>query len=420
MHMKKCLIILVGCCTVLGCIEPFEFQTETFEDALVIEATLTNELKRHAVKLSRAVRFEDSIAAPERNAQVRILDELQNTYEFQESEPGTYIANAEFAAQKSMKYSLEVQTSDGTSYRSEPESFESESQIETVYANRETNDEGNEGVAIFTDSFDPSGQSEYYRYEYEETYKIIAPNWTPVDFSLTNYEPCNPDFSSTAILYDLEIVQREQEEQTCYNTVGSSAIIQTSSAGLSDARIERFPVRFIPSSDFILTHRYSILVKQYVQSANAFSYYQSLDNFSSSASVFTEIQPGFLEGNIAVDTDPDKKVLGYFEVASVSQKRIFFGYRDFYPEAPLPLYIKKCVLFSTPLEHISYCYNGQLPGSSCPESIIERIARNSVTFVSINDGSVGITCPGEYVIVARECGDCTALGSNIVPDFWVE
>ncbi len=404
----------------ISCIEPFEFQTETFEEALVIAATLTNEMKRHEVTLSRAVRFEDSISAPERNAQVRVLDELQNVYEFRESDPGTYIATAEFAAQKSMKYSLEVDTSDGTSYRSEPESFESESQIEAVYANRETNDEGEDGIFVFTDSFDPLGESEYYRYEYVETYKIIAPNWTPVDFKLTNYEPCNPDFSDPSIIYDLEIVRRQQEERTCYNTVGSTAIIQTSSAGLSDAKINRFPTRFIPGSDFVLTHRYSILVKQYVQSAKAFSYYQSLNDFSSSTSVFTEIQPGFLEGNIAVDTNPDKKVLGYFEVASVSQQRIFFGYRDFYPDAPLPLYIKKCVLFSTPLEHVSYCFNGPLPGNPCPESIIEQIARNSVTFISTNDGSIGITCPGEYVIVARECGDCTALGSNIVPDFWVE
>ncbi|MFS4491685.1 DUF4249 domain-containing protein [Maribacter sp. 2308TA10-17] len=419
--MYKFLILTFVFCVLGSCIEPFEFQTETetFEDALVIEASLTNEMKQHKVKLSRALRFEDLTSTPERNARVIIIDDSQNEIVFQETEEGIYLSDP-FAAQKGIKYSLVVETNDGTVYRSDPESFESESEIQEVFANRETNDEGEDGIFVYTDSFDSSGDSQYYRYEYEETYKIIAPNWTPLDFQLTNYEPCNPDFSSTAILYDLEIVRRDQEEQTCYNTISSNDIIQTSSAGLSDSKIERFPVRFIPASDFILTHRYSILVKQYVQSTDAFSYYQSLENFSSSTSVFSEIQPGFLEGNISAENDSDKKVLGYFEVASVSEKRIFFGFRDFYPEAPFPLYIKNCVPFSTPLEHISYCYNGPASGNTCPESLIERMARNSITYVSVNDGTVGLTCPGEYVVVERECGDCTALGSNIVPDFWIE
>jgi len=206
--MKKYLIIILGSFTVFSCIEPFEFRTEEFEDALVVEATLTNELKHHEVQLSRAVRFEDSISAPERNAQIRIIDEMQNVYEFQETEPGTYVSISEFAAKKSMKYNLEVKTNDGINYTSKPESFESETEFEELYAVRGVNDENEDGIFIYTDSFDSTGESKYYRYEYEETYKIIAPYWTPLDFELTNYQPCNPDFDDPRIIYDLELVRR--------------------------------------------------------------------------------------------------------------------------------------------------------------------------------------------------------------------
>lgn len=415
--MKKYLIFIVGFCFISGCVEPFEFQTETFQDALVIEASLTNEIKRHQVVLSRAVRFEDSINAPERNAQVRLLDEMQNTYEFSESEPGTYVSNTEFAAQKGVGYTLAIETTDGTVYRSKTERFESESEIQEIYAERETNDQGEDGIFVYADSFDSSGQSLYHRYEYEETYKIIAPNWSPLAFELTNYEPCNPNRDDPRIIYDLEIVRRTQEEQTCYNTVASQDIIQASAAGLSETRVQRFPVRFIPGTDFILTHRYSILVKQYVQSADAFSYYQSLENFSSSTSVFTEIQPGLLEGNIEAENNADKLVLGYFEVASVSEKRLFFGFRDFYPDEPFPLYVMNCVPFSAPLEHISYCFQGMV-GNPCPESLIEGMARGAISYFDVNTSD--IECQGPYTVVQRECGDCTALGSNIVPDFWEE
>ena len=106
--MKKYLIILVTLATLAACVEPFEFETETFENALVIEASLTNENKRHKVILSRAVRFEDSIASPERNAQVLVRDDAQNEFSFQESEAGTYVSNMSFAAAKGMKYTLEV------------------------------------------------------------------------------------------------------------------------------------------------------------------------------------------------------------------------------------------------------------------------------------------------------------------------
>jgi len=36
-----------------SCIEPFEFETIDFEDTLVIEATITNELKYHEINLTR-------------------------------------------------------------------------------------------------------------------------------------------------------------------------------------------------------------------------------------------------------------------------------------------------------------------------------------------------------------------------------
>lgn len=417
--MGRFVVLIVGFGVLWGCIDPFAFETETFQDALVIEASLTNEMKRHQVKLSRAVRFEDSISAPERNAQVRILDDMENTFEFREVEAGRYAASSEFAAQKGRAYTLVIQTADGTVYRSNPEQIVAEAEIAALYADRETNDQGEDGIFVYADSFDSSGEAQYYRYEYEETYKIVAPNWVPLEFQLTNYEPCNPDTYDPNIIYDLEIAKRAHEEQTCYNTVASTDITLASSAGLSERRVERFPVRFIPGTDFILTHRYSILVKQFVQSGDAFSYYQSLDNFSSSTSIFTEIQPGLLEGNITAENDEDQIVLGYFEVASVSEKRIFFGYRDFYPDAPFPLYVSNCVPFTAPLEHVSYCFEDiDLFTGPCQESLIERMARDAIAFLDVNIPDV--ECEGPYTVVARECGDCTALGSNVIPDFWEE
>ncbi len=411
--MKK-LISIMLICVFGGCVEPFEFETETFENALVVEASLTNKTKRHLVKLSRTFRFEEETAAPERNAVVQISDEFQNIIRFQEVEPGQYFSIDEFAAQPNINYTLAITTSDGVDYISSAESFTSGATITSVYAERETNVNGDDGIAIYLNAEDPSSNSQYYRYEYEETYKIIAPKWRSIDFKLTNYDPCG----LPTITYDLEISERDEEQQICYNTLRSQNIIQNSTVELSSNNIENFPVRFIQGDDFILSHRYSILVKQFTQSDEAFSYYQNLGNFSSSENVFSEIQPGFLEGNISSSND-ENMVLGFFEVASVSEKRLFFNYEDFYPDTPLPPYVSNCREFSAPLEHVSFCFMGPLGPNPCPQSLIERINLDLISYVGTNGENIGV-CPGPYVVVARECGDCTVLGSNVVPDFWVE
>ncbi len=414
LEMKKKYFTFGVFALLLGCVEPFEFETETFEDALVVEATITNEAKQHQITLSRTSGFDEENYVLESNANVKIVDDLQNEYIFQEADPGTYISSNVFAAQKGVGYSIMITTSDGTNYRSRPEGFSGESIVEDVYAVRETNDVGGDGVFIYIDSFDDTGSSKYYRYEYEETYKIIAPNWLPYDFILTNYDPC----ALPVITYDLEIAPREQEERVCYDTRPSNSIIQNSTSAQSTDRIVRFPVRFIDRNDFIITHRYSIEVKQYVQSIDAFSYYQDLKDFSSTESVFSDTQPGFLGGNIEAEGDTNKRVLGFFEVVSVSKKRLFFNFETLFPNEPKPPFVVNCFIFSAPLEHQSFC--AAFPSvNPCPQSLIERINLDLIAYAGINGANIG-SCPGPYIVVNSKCGDCTVLGSNVVPEFWVD
>ncbi|MBT8222919.1 MAG: DUF4249 domain-containing protein, partial [Eudoraea sp.] len=218
--------------------------------------------------------------------------------------------------------------------------------------------------------------------------------------------------------YTLEIVPREEENRVCYNTVPSRTIIQNNTAGSSSGNITRFPVHFINRDDFIITHRYSIEVQQWVQSPEAYSYYNALDAFSRSGSIFSQVQPGTLQANVVREDDPDELVLGQFEVATVSKTRLFFNYDDFFPGEALPPYPVNCELHSSLESHVSYCASG--PNSdTCPQSIIERVNLGLISYVDINFYNIG-TCPGPYVYVARPCGDCTLLGSNEVPEFWIE
>lgn len=418
-----------------ACVEPFDISSEIqkAEPIMVVEATLTNEEQRQRVLLSRSSGFEvvnqlDSIYDPsypirprdttyvvERGARVTIDDAQGNSFAFSESTPGTYISDVEFAAQRDVAYTLNVETASGVRYRSTAEHFETEAEIENIYAERGFNEQGSEGVFIYVDGRGPNSGSNFYRYSFLETFKIIAPSWKREDFVLTNYDPC----ALPQITYDLEIIFRDNDEgKICYNTFASTEIVQTSTLGLSQNLVERFPVRFINRENYFITHRYSILVKQYLQSPGAYGYYQSLSGFSSSGNVFSGVQPGFIEGNIRAANANNAMVLGYFEVASVTEKRLFFNYSDLFPEEVLPEYPVACDLTGPPLEHVSYCFTG-MSGALCPLSIVESVNLGLIAYDDLNDQNIG-ACPGPFTVTRRACGDCTVIGNSEVPEFWIE
>jgi hypothetical protein len=269
--------------------------------------------------------------------------------------------------------------------------------VEEVYAER-TSIDGTEGMAIRVNTTSPSGNARNYRYQYEETYKIIAPDWTPKDLIGDPEGGCN-----------VLVVMRENEERVCYATDNSNSIILTDTNSFPDDRVNNFVVRFIPRDNYIITHRYSILVRQFVQSAEAYTFFETLSRFSGTESLFSETQPGFLAANITSLENPDENVLGYFDVASVTERRIFFDFKDFFPDEPLPTYADPCIYTAPVLVNM---------GGGC---VLRRIVESNLVRY-VGDNTPGPFSPGDgpYLVTPRVCGDCTALGSTEIPEFWTE
>ena len=384
----------------IGCVEQIDLKTITFEDALVVEGTITNELKFHQIKLSRTFKLEESIPATESNAIVQVIDDLQNTYNFQEERPGVYLSETEFKAMPSRQYQLRITTSNGRSYASHPTEITPEAQINDVIAVKEFNSNGTEGISIQVSSFNSNGNARYYRYEFEETYKIVPPYWSPYDEVVV----------SDVAPFEVDFVPRTKEERVCYNTIFSKGIIQTETNNLVEDKVSKFPVRFISKDNFIITNRYSILVKQYVQSIEAYTFYNILNNLSGSESLFSQNQPGFFSGNLFSNENSEEKVIGFFEVASVSTKRIFVNPREIIKTTPS--YISKCTLVAPELVNAS----GNSP-------LIEAIKAGTLKFFQVNGGENSPVIPipgGPYQMAPLPCSDCTVLGTNVMPDFWVE
>jgi len=394
------LVIILSIIT-LSCTEPIDIGEKlSFEDALVVEATITNEFKYQKILLTRTFRFEDNGPQAESNATVNIADSANNTYTFTENEPGEYISTSKFKAIPNTDYQLLITTNDNKKYATANIQLTNKTQINNLYASREINRMGNESMQILIESFDPDRNSNYYRYSYEETYKIIAPYFVNLDFVILQDEDGNdlaaPGFGP-----------RSNDEKECYNTVSSNTIIQTSTTALNEDRVSKFIVRSIPTDDAIISSRYSILVRQYVQSIEAFTYYNILNQLSGSSSLFSQIQPGFINSNIYSVANKDEKILGFFEISSVSEKRIFFNYKDFFPNEPLPPYFIQCNQSKPEITTV---------GGGTP--LLSSIRIGAVKYFLDNaEPSLG---EGPYITVPTPCGDCTQLGSTEKPDFWID
>ena len=383
-------VLILIACFVLSCTEPFNINSIDFEDALIIEAIITDEVKHQEIKLSRTFSLDEFTPSKENNAQVMISDENQNTYEFEETSSGVYTSKTEFGATSNSTYTLTVITNNGKTYKSQPTQLPNTVPINNLYASKEVSaDTGIENISIFIDGFEASGDSKYFRYEYEETYEIVASSWVDGEFTISN---------SGQLSWN-ELCCRPIEKRVCYNTVVSDSIIQLKGENFTQGNSSPFLVRSLSINNPIIRTRYSILVKQYAQSLEAFTFYKILNKFSSSEDVFSQNQPGFFNGNLFSVDNSKEKVVGFFDISSVSTERIFFNYSDFFPNEPAPPYFEDCTSYMiTDLNLLK-----------------EEVIAENVVYASANSDPGGIP-----FVVSASCGDCTKLGSSSKPDFWID
>ena len=425
MKNKKYIFILMSLYLVnIGCIENLPLETQGFESLLVVEATITNEFKRQTIKLSRTSFLEGSELIIENGATVTVTDTMQNSYTFVQNSLGEYVSIVEFSALPDVIYNLDITTSNGNLYKSSGVELPPISQIDTLYA--EYVDENNgPGVQVFVDSDNQSTNAQFFRYEYEETYKIVAPLYSPIEAVFSNYiEFVGEDI---VVFYDTEIINRQQEEQTCYATATNKNIIQNSTSNLNDNTVLRFPIRFISEEKgdepieqdeiednktlediSILRDRYSIKVRQYVQSQESYAYYNIINQLGNSESILSENQPGFVPGNMTAINNTNENVIGFFDVSSVSERRIFFNALDF--NLDIPRYIYECNQLS-----LDYNDNTRLDMSVNQKREIYRLSTNFNYYTTEDPRPIGENL---WKIANPECCNCTTVGSNVEPDFW--
>ncbi len=397
----KVLVLSMICIIFSRCVEPFEAELEDFENYLVVNSTVTNEVKHHQVLLSRTFKFEEDGPVKEENAAVKVIENGSVEYLFEETSPGLYQSVQEFAIVAGREYQLSIKTANGKSYISEKENLPDEVPIQEVSTRRIVNDDNEIGVAIIVNTFGANGNSNYYRYEYEETYRYNAPFWRQYDIEVNGEIVPDP-----FINYGFDLVERSEELKTCYVTSFSNSILINNTNNLEEGKVVSFLLNFIKADDIRLEDRYSILVRQFVQNLETHAFYEQLKTFSESESLFSQVQPGFITGNIVSESNKNEPVVGIFEVSSITENRIFFNREDVLEEGD-PGYVEPCEVI-TMKESMRETLTDFL------ERVRIVVVGNSLSYHSL---LLDFDKP-EFNFVPKSCGDCTEYGKSAPPDFW--
>ena len=395
---------MVSFVLLFSCVEEIALQNFNKINLLIVQAELTDELKNHIVKLSRTIPLDSVTEKHETSATVHITDNLGNRYLFSEFEPGSYKSTTAFRAEEGSSYKLHIKTIDGEVYESASQKITGKNDISELYVIPDTNISNELGVSIIVESNNENTTAKYYKYTYEETYIVKAPYWSPDSLKIISANSRNP------ILELIKKPNNALERRICYKTNFSNTIIQTETNSLS-TNSTKHSIRFIAQKNSIIWHRYSMLAIQHIQSYEGYTYYKTLNKLSTDENVFSQVQPGYLQGNIFPTKDADNRVIGFFEVNSISKKRFFFNFSDIYPVHKINFqgpcfYLLEWPYLIDPLNNANESYGSPL---------IAAITYFGLVYAKEN-GSVD----RPYFVVPIQCTDCRYTASNKKPTFWID
>lgn len=406
-QLFKTFVLLLLAWAFSTCIDPYIPVLKGYESLLVVEGLVTDEAVPYEVRLSRSIPNEDSVPEKITDATVYISDETGYKTYFGLTGNGYYSTDPGiFKGVTGKTYTLHITTADDREYTSDPVTMLPVPGIEDIYYERDkeyTGDQSEllEGLRIYVDTEQGSGENQYLRWEYEETWK----------FKLADYKRFN-------FISDTLILPINEVKDICWKTVKSSAIMEGSIVPGKDDNIKKAPVCFIATTKSDrLTQQYSILVKQYSLSKEAFEFWNNLKKVNESGGSIFDEQPYLVISNITCLNDPGERVLGYFQVSAVKQDRMYITPQELH-ELDLPWFQPDCIRYEVnPLDY-------HVPGSMTPvmswgELYSMFVDAGEFTFVEPLYNAV--TNELEHMVfVANKCSDCELTGSLTKPDWWID
>src|SRR3569833_3327446 len=288
-----------------GCRKPYSPAAITGNDPhyLVVEGAINPGSDSTIIKLSRTVKIESKISAnPETNALVAVESDNNAVYPLREYSPGKYTFPG-LNLNNSQKYRQRITTSKGEEYLSDLVEVKITPPIDSV------------GFHVLKDSLvknvnthNATDKTRYYRWDYDEAWIFHA------------------RYLSQYVSDGLHILRRGPENNIyyCYGSDNSPDIVLGSTAKLSHDVVFEGQISLIRGSSEKVEREYSLLLRQYALTEDAFRYWETLKKNTEQIGSIFSVQPSELPGNIHCISNKKLPAIGYISACTVFLKRVFF------------------------------------------------------------------------------------------------
>lgn len=379
MRVFHILILVMFFTTIFGCKKPYTpTAVTTANNYLVVEGVINIGSDSTQIKLSRTVNLSVATTNPETGAIVQVESDQNTIYPLTELKRGLYII-ASLNLDTTRKYRLRIKTKDSQEYLSDLVAAQVTPPIDSVGFNVL-----NGGLQIYANAHDPKNSTHYYRWDYAETWQFTAKYYSEFVSNGTN------------------IVARtnDQDIYTCFANDVSSSIILGSSAKLAKDVIYQSPITSIAPSAEKIEIKYSILLRQYALSSDAYNFWVNLKKNTEQLGSIFDAQPSNINGNIHNVANPKEPVIGYISACSVQSKRIFIK-RNQLPSSWTAIYPFDCEIDSLLFRDKN--------GNNFVQEVLVPLSSPLVPIGSFAGG---------FSSSSHECVDCTVRGTKAQPAFW--
>jgi len=366
-----------------GCLEPYAPALVTVDyNFLVIEGFLVGN-DSSFVKISRSQPIGDATPyESEIHATVEVEAENGTKYSLSEKSNGVYVAPP-LNLTSSVNYRLHIRTDDTKEYYSEYVPLKESPPLDSVvWAETPSGD----GVQFNVFAHDPENKTRYYLWKADETWKYVS--------------------TATSIYYykNGEMLQRDSSTElyNCWKTLPVNNIFLHSSTTLAEDIISDFELFAIPQNSRKLYFGYSLQVKQYALTREAFDYWSMIKKNSESLGSLFDPVPAQPFSNIRCTTNPEEPVIGMFSATTVQEKRVHFTRQDITGPSSeyTPTGYEYCTGEIILLEHIS--------AFTLQNKLVEKKYFDLVTFEHLG-----------YVVGREDCMDCRKKGGvTQKPIYW--
>jgi len=392
--MNRIYIILTILIALLAasCTKPYTPKAITgVSNYLVVEGIInTGAGDTTTINLSRTVNISSGVSStPETGAVITIMDNQNQSYNLTDVGNGVY-TSAALTLDNTRQYRLSIHTSDGKTFLSDYQTAVVTPAIDSVGFMIKSN-----GIQTYVNTHDPANHTHYYRWDYIETWEFHS------------------EYYSSWQSNGTAIVERPTDSliYLCWANNLSSQILLGSSAKLTQDVIYQFPLTTVASTSEKIESRYSLLVKQYGMTEDAYNYYSELKKNTEELGSIFDAQPTELTGNVHCTTDATLPVIGYITAGTIQQKRIFIDNEQL-PPTWITIYPYTC-------SQDTALFVNARTGANDVEADLVPLPNDDIPTLAVYDPTSPSQTPIGFLYSTIECVDCSIRGTTKQPSFWI-